>query len=471
MSMRRGNSGSEGRRPTDPNRAIDGHQDAHLLDEKTVEDDHREGIINAGTDNYDQVMRTFLTGDGFNHPSFNGDSYEHYEDPRFAIPPPVHQQQHQQQLQLQQHLQQQQQHHHFQHTNTIQGVGPSPHEAPFHIQSPISSVPIRAPHTYTHVQQNTSSIPHHPQQLNPSSSAEPNPNTNNNHTNGHNNHNPNAFLHLPQHPNQPLPSPLVSRPVTALNPPPTNPDVPEYPSDEEYYSDEDSEQSLRGSQSEGPSRGKRKEKTIHRFDNSLMLLTKRFIDIIQNAPGGIVDLNTAAKDLDVKKRRIYDITNVLEGVKLIKKKSKNQIEWNYAEGDIASISSSSSVKQEIEAIDKASHVLDGIMSKLQLQIQERRDDAFCYVTLPDIQNVIDLKNRGAMIIKAPARTLLNVPDPDEGMEPGTRKYQIELVSQTEPITIYEIKYQDTVNQEDFGFDMSGFPEDEDPITDLYNSQT
>merc|ERR1712050_442042 len=42
---------------------------------------------------------------------------------------------------------------------------------------------------------------------------------------------------------------------------------------------------------------------------------------------GILDLNKAAVELNVQKRRIYDITNVLEGIKLIEKKSKNHIHW------------------------------------------------------------------------------------------------------------------------------------------------
>lgn len=38
----------------------------------------------------------------------------------------------------------------------------------------------------------------------------------------------------------------------------------------------------------------------------------------------------AANSLAVKqKRRIYDITNVLEGVGLIEKKNKNIIQWRY----------------------------------------------------------------------------------------------------------------------------------------------
>ena len=40
-----------------------------------------------------------------------------------------------------------------------------------------------------------------------------------------------------------------------------------------------------------------------------------------------VDLNTAAELLNVQKRRIYDITNVLEGIGLIEKTVKNKIKW------------------------------------------------------------------------------------------------------------------------------------------------
>lgn len=42
---------------------------------------------------------------------------------------------------------------------------------------------------------------------------------------------------------------------------------------------------------------------------------------------GVLDLNWAAEVLDVQKRRIYDITNVLEGIQLIRKKAKNNIQW------------------------------------------------------------------------------------------------------------------------------------------------
>lgn len=37
--------------------------------------------------------------------------------------------------------------------------------------------------------------------------------------------------------------------------------------------------------------------------------------------------------MQVQKRRIYDITNVLEGIGLIEKKSKNNIQWKPLAGN------------------------------------------------------------------------------------------------------------------------------------------
>lgn len=61
--------------------------------------------------------------------------------------------------------------------------------------------------------------------------------------------------------------------------------------------------------------------------SSLSLLTKKFVSLIEQAEQGTIDLNRAADTLNVQKRRIYDITNVLEGIGLIEKKSKNNIQW------------------------------------------------------------------------------------------------------------------------------------------------
>ena len=45
-----------------------------------------------------------------------------------------------------------------------------------------------------------------------------------------------------------------------------------------------------------------------RYDSSLGLLTKKFVHILKSSPDNSLDLNRAASELGVQKRRIYDIT-------------------------------------------------------------------------------------------------------------------------------------------------------------------
>lgn len=76
-----------------------------------------------------------------------------------------------------------------------------------------------------------------------------------------------------------------------------------------------------------PTKSKTVERT--RYDTSLSLLTKKFINLVESSNDGVVDLNVASEKLEVQKRRIYDITNVLEGIGILEKKSKNNIQWKW----------------------------------------------------------------------------------------------------------------------------------------------
>lgn len=51
------------------------------------------------------------------------------------------------------------------------------------------------------------------------------------------------------------------------------------------------------------------------------------MEMIAASPGRHVDIHQAAKVMNVKKRRIYDVTNVLQGIGLTKKTAKNKIVW------------------------------------------------------------------------------------------------------------------------------------------------
>jgi hypothetical protein len=64
------------------------------------------------------------------------------------------------------------------------------------------------------------------------------------------------------------------------------------------------------------------------LENSLGELTRKFIMLIRDSKDNMsVDLNDAALILKVQKRRIYDITNALEGITLIEKTIKNKVRW------------------------------------------------------------------------------------------------------------------------------------------------
>lgn len=64
-----------------------------------------------------------------------------------------------------------------------------------------------------------------------------------------------------------------------------------------------------------------------RYDASLCFLTRRVSQMLQDSCNTVVDLNAIARALNVPKRRLYDVTNVLEGISLTRKTSKNHIEW------------------------------------------------------------------------------------------------------------------------------------------------
>lgn len=82
-------------------------------------------------------------------------------------------------------------------------------------------------------------------------------------------------------------------------------------------------------------------------------------------------MNESAQRLQVPKRRIYDITNVLEGVGLIEKRSKNTVAWKGSEGilgstmDEASKDSMGKFRLEIGSLQKEEALLDQWIAHMQ----------------------------------------------------------------------------------------------------------
>ncbi|XP_061336182.1 transcription factor E2F2 [Pezoporus flaviventris] len=233
------------------------------------------------------------------------------------------------------------------------------------------------------------------------------------------------------------------------------------------------------------------EKT--RYDTSLGLLTKKFIRLLHESPDGVVDLNRAAEVLGVQKRRIYDITNVLEGIQLIRKKSKNHIQW-MGTGifeDTAVMLRQQALRGELAELARMERSLDQVLQDCNLQLRELTDNeanqrypcwigaqgrggsrrsslspgwlslgwwggvwrmllgegmshpacsrsfsyspslsTLAYVTYQDLRAISSFQEQTVIAVKAPPETQLEVPDFSEG------NFQLHLKSTTSPIEVY-----------------------------------
>ncbi|KAJ8273140.1 hypothetical protein GJAV_G00097900 [Gymnothorax javanicus] len=167
------------------------------------------------------------------------------------------------------------------------------------------------------------------------------------------------------------------------------------------------------------------EKT--RYDTSLGLLTKKFVQLLGKSSDGVVDLNQAAEALKVQKRRLYDITNVLEGVRLLKKKSKNNIQWMGCKltEEGSTLNHYQSLGREVRDLTLEEGKLDElIQGTVSLTAQ-----TFAYVTYEDIQKSRGLRDQTVIVVKAPSDTKLEVPDPEENL-------QVHLTSTKGPIEVF-----------------------------------
>lgn len=152
-----------------------------------------------------------------------------------------------------------------------------------------------------------------------------------------------------------------------------------------------------------------------RQEKSLGILTTRFVNLLQEAPDGILDLKTAADTLAVRqKRRIYDITNVLEGIGLIEKKSKNSIQWLGAGPGCNSTEVTgklTQLKTDIKELKEQQAQIDQYYRWCKQSIENLTDDNTnkqnAYIN--DTELLAAFPDQTVLVVQAPTDTLLEVP--------------------------------------------------------------
>ncbi|KAM6943600.1 transcription factor E2F4-like [Xenentodon cancila] len=174
-----------------------------------------------------------------------------------------------------------------------------------------------------------------------------------------------------------------------------------------------------------------------RSSRSLNRLATRFIGLLQEAKGGELDLRYAFKVLAFgQKRRIYDITNVLEGTGLIVKMSKCIVKWMGTNPkDSKHEERLVKLRSELEALENMERVLDQQKLLVEQSIRSTTEEfksTLNYVTHEDIFNCFN--GHTVLTVQSPPGTQVDVPIP-KAVPNCPPKYQIHLKSIRGPIDV------------------------------------
>ncbi|KAM3876998.1 transcription factor E2F5-like [Diretmus argenteus] len=186
-----------------------------------------------------------------------------------------------------------------------------------------------------------------------------------------------------------------------------------------------------------------------RHERSLGILTTKFVTLLQEAKDGVVDLKEAVDVLAVRhKRRIYDITNVLEGIGLIEKTSKNSVRWKGVGpgGNTQEIAERlTGLRSELEDLEQKESVLDQQKAWVEQSIKNTTEDStnstLAYVNHEDICNCF--YGNTLLAVRAPSGTQLDVPIL-EAVSNSERQYLIHLKSTNGPVDVLLLN-KDSVN--------------------------
>ncbi|XP_018599339.1 transcription factor E2F6 isoform X2 [Scleropages formosus] len=192
----------------------------------------------------------------------------------------------------------------------------------------------------------------------------------------------------------------------------------------------------------------------YRCDVSLGRLTKRFMELVHAAPDGILDLNEAARQLGARKRRVYDVTNVLSGIQLIKKRSTSQVQWvGSGQGNELCNQWEKRLKEELLNLTAMEEALDELIKDCAHQLfslTDHKDNAdLAYVTHDDICRIKAFQDQVVIAIRAPEGTKLEVPAPKED------SIQIRLKSTRGPIKVLLSETDGPCRGRNFGAVLAG----------------
>uniref|UniRef100_A0A3Q2PED3 Transcription factor E2F3-like n=1 Tax=Fundulus heteroclitus TaxID=8078 RepID=A0A3Q2PED3_FUNHE len=153
-----------------------------------------------------------------------------------------------------------------------------------------------------------------------------------------------------------------------------------------------------------------------REDVSLSVLTRGLLDLFLQTPDGSLDLRHAIRSLGTRRRRVYDITNVLQGIQLVEKESVNRVKW-IGRSPASCYLGQNRAQPDLAELKLVEETLDSLIRRCAQQLFDLTDDpqnsALAYVTHEDLRRLRTFQENTVMVVKAPEETRLEIPAPSE----------------------------------------------------------
>ncbi|KAJ3671380.1 hypothetical protein LUZ60_007459 [Juncus effusus] len=182
------------------------------------------------------------------------------------------------------------------------------------------------------------------------------------------------------------------------------------------------------------------------IDNSLHQFTKKLVNLVKKSQDGTLELNQFAEKLDVKKRRLFDLTNMLEGAGLVEKKVTNKICWKGFKMGRAGVNFPQLWK-EMEKLEKYERSLDEKISEMKENMKEltEHNKEFLFAAQNDKLS-LRLKDKTLIAISAPEVTTLEVPDSNKDGDEAESLYKFILRSDAGPIKFYLVSRIEVITE-------------------------
>lgn len=143
---------------------------------------------------------------------------------------------------------------------------------------------------------------------------------------------------------------------------------------------------------------------------TLVSLTQDFIALLITANGQELDLTQIGSMLNVSKRRLYDVTNVLDGIGVIERTGKSRIRWIGSKASSDETYTEDVLQQRLNNIDKMTIFVDKLLAELE---ESEEFQSYAWVSENDIKKLGNGEDFSFFALKGSKDLTIQINDTDE----------------------------------------------------------